>query len=50
MAEPDCEGCAIAGYRACDVCGSPVMDRWRGAMGQDLCYYHRPDEDFPPMP
>lgn len=45
MAEPDCEGCAIAGIRSCDKCGGPVLDHWRGAFGEDVCAYCR--DEFP---
>lgn len=37
MAEPDCEICRAAGYRACDVCGTPIFDP--SAFRRDLCAY-----------
>lgn len=40
MADPDCGFCALSGYRACDICGNPIMDgRGLDALGRELCVY-----------
>lgn len=40
MAEPDCELCAMMGYRACDACGNPIMKIGaRDTFGRELCAY-----------
>lgn len=36
MAEPDCLLCEMAGYRACDLCGCPVIPPF-SAFTRDLC-------------
>jgi hypothetical protein len=38
MAAPDCDMCAMQGFRACDRCGAPVMDGHRSPMGVEACF------------
>ena len=44
MAEPDCGACEAMGFRACDVCGTPVFPDPAGVIvlaldGRELCAY-----------
>jgi hypothetical protein len=43
MAAADCAMCAALGYRACDQCGTPIMDGpTGGSFGlPELCAYCR---------
>jgi hypothetical protein len=37
MAAADCSTCAAFGYRTCDTCSGLVFDKYRNALGLDLC-------------
>lgn len=55
MAAPDCAFCESSGFRSCDVCGGPVMQRAvRGPEGQEWCAYCLEDHGLavvgPPAP
>lgn len=42
MADPDCDLCAMAGYRSCDSCGGVVFKPLSTAFGLiDVCGYCR---------